>query len=115
MFLHESYFVLENDICVYRNFEAINFSGKTRSSRFVTNPKVLSFDWHCLRLDRGRKEFEHMGIDNDEKINNLEKAVIEAMTISNEADKKYDEEARRYAIMEMTLEAVEDKADDCET
>lgn len=39
----------------------------------------------------------------------------EAAAISTEADKKYDEEARRYAIMEMTLEAVEDKADDFET
>lgn len=65
--------------------------------------------------ERGRKEFEMEGIDIDDKMNRLLKDLEEAGKIAEEADKKYDEESRRYAIMEMCLEQVEDKADDCET
>lgn len=86
----------------------------------------MTLFWGCAELlfnqtfficswKRGRREFELSGVENDEKINTLEKALEEASAIASEADKKYDEESRRYAIMEMTLEAVEDKADDCET
>lgn len=64
--------------------------------------------------ERGRKELEVIGIDNDDKINALEKEALEAQAISLDADKRYDEESRRYAIMEMNLEQVEDRADAAE-
>ena len=42
-------------------------------------------------LNRGRKHLEGQGIDDDEKIGNLEKQFIEAQQIADEADKRYDE------------------------
>lgn len=65
--------------------------------------------------EKGRKTLETKGIDDDEMIGNLEKAFIEAQTIADEADKRYDESARRYAIMEVELERTEDRADAAET
>jgi len=65
--------------------------------------------------EKGRKTLETQGIDDDEMIGNLEKAFIEAQTIADEADKRYDESARRYAIMEVELERTEDRADAAET
>ena len=41
--------------------------------------------------EKGRKTLETQGIDDDEMIGNLEKAFIEAQTIADEADKRYDE------------------------
>ena len=38
-----------------------------------------------------RKQFEMQGIDDDEKIGNLEKSFLEAQAIADEADKRYDE------------------------
>jgi len=49
------------------------------------------------------------------KISNLEKQFIEAQQIADEADKRYDESARRFAIMEVDLERTEDRADAAET
>ena len=40
---------------------------------------------------RARKQFEIQGIDDDEKIGNLEKQYAEAQVIADEADKRYDE------------------------
>lgn len=65
--------------------------------------------------EKGRKIFESQGIDDDEKISGLEKQFIEAQTIADEADKRYDESSRRYAIMEVELERTEDRADAAET
>lgn len=65
--------------------------------------------------EKGRKVFESQGIDDDEKISGLEKQFIEAQTIADEADKRYDESSRRYAIMEVELERTEDRADAAET
>lgn len=55
------------------------------------------------------------GIDDDEKIGNLEKQFDEAQGIASEADKRYDESSRRFAIMEIELETTEDRADAAET
>ena len=41
--------------------------------------------------EKGRRTLEIQGIDDDEMIGNLEKAFIEAQTIADEADKRYDE------------------------
>lgn len=65
--------------------------------------------------EKGRKTFEASGIEDDEKISNLEKQFIEAQQIADEADKRYDESARRFAIMEVDLERTEDRADAAET
>jgi len=62
-----------------------------------------------------RKQFEMQGIDDDEKIGNLEKSFLEAQAIADEADKRYDESSRRFAIMEVELERTEDRADAAET
>jgi hypothetical protein len=42
-------------------------------------------------MNRARKQFEMQGIEDDEKISNLEKQFSEAQIIADEADKRYDE------------------------
>ena len=63
----------------------------------------------------GRKKFESLGFENDEKIALLEKQLAEALLIAADADKRFDETNRRLAIMEVDLERTEDRAEISET
>jgi len=65
--------------------------------------------------ENGRKKFESLGFENDEKIAILEKQLDEALLIASDADKRFDETNRRFAIMEVDLERTEDRAESAET
>jgi len=65
--------------------------------------------------ENGRKKFESLGFENDEKIALLEKQLAEALLIAADADKRFDETNRRLAIMEVDLERTEDRAEAAET
>jgi len=65
--------------------------------------------------EKGRRKFESLGFENDEKIDQLEKKLIEALVIAADADKRFDETNRRLAIMEVDLERCEDRAEIAET
>ena len=80
-----------------------------------TSEQLTNASQNSDTSEKARKGFEAQGIDDDEKIGNLEKAFVEAQSIADEADKRYDESSRRYAIMEVELERTEDRADAAET
>jgi len=65
--------------------------------------------------ENGRRKFESLGFENDEKIAVLEKQLAEALLIAADADKRFDETNRRLAIMEVDLERTEDRAEAAET
>ncbi|CAF4697042.1 unnamed protein product, partial [Rotaria magnacalcarata] len=50
----------------------------------------------------------------DERIATLEQQLAEAQLIAEDSDRKYDEVARRIAIMEVDLERAEDRAEAAE-
>ncbi len=61
-------------------------------SRLKTiSEQLLQASKNSEESERGRKTFESQGIEDDEKIGNLEKQFNEAQTIADEADKRYDE------------------------
>ncbi|XP_052101726.1 tropomyosin isoform X9 [Mytilus californianus] len=57
--------------------------------------------------ERNRKVLENLNCGNDERIDQLEKQLTEAKWIAEEADKKYEEAARKLAITEVDLERAE--------
>ena len=44
-----------------------------------------------IKTNRGRRKFESLGFENDEKMANLEKQLSEALLIAADADKRFDE------------------------
>ncbi|CAF4317867.1 unnamed protein product, partial [Didymodactylos carnosus] len=62
----------------------------------------------------GRKGLEQRTYQDDERIAQLEQQLAEAQLIAEDSDRKYDEVARRLAIMEVDLERAEDRAEAAE-
>lgn len=56
---------------------------------------------------RNRKVLENLNNASEERTDVLEKQLTEAKLIAEEADKKYDEAARKLAITEVDLERAE--------
>ncbi|XP_071169391.1 tropomyosin isoform X9 [Mytilus edulis] len=57
--------------------------------------------------ERGRKVLESRSVADDERIDALEQQLKEAKYIAEDADRKYDEAARKLAITEVDLERAE--------
>ncbi|CAF0732611.1 unnamed protein product [Didymodactylos carnosus] len=64
--------------------------------------------------ERGRKALEQRTHQDDERLAQLEQQLAEAQLIAEDSDRKYDEVARRLAIMEVDLERAEDRAEAAE-
>ncbi|CAF1621937.1 unnamed protein product [Adineta steineri] len=64
--------------------------------------------------ERGRKTLEQRTYQSDERIGTLEQQLAEAQLIAEDSDRKYDEVARRIAVMEVDLERAEDRAEAAE-
>ncbi|XP_071169389.1 tropomyosin isoform X7 [Mytilus edulis] len=59
--------------------------------------------------ERGRKVLESRSVADDERIDALEQQLKEAKYIAEDADRKYDEAARKLIVAETELERTEEK------
>ncbi|VDN09997.1 unnamed protein product [Dibothriocephalus latus] len=64
--------------------------------------------------ERNRKTLETKSISDDERIAQLEDQTKEAKSIAEDAERKYDEAARRLAITEVDLERAESRLESSE-
>jgi len=64
--------------------------------------------------ERGRKVLENRGINDDERIQSLEKELEETILMGEEADRKYEEAARKLAVTEVDLERAEARLESAE-
>ncbi|VDP26636.1 unnamed protein product [Schistosoma curassoni] len=65
--------------------------------------------------ERGRKDLEIRSIADDERLNQLEDQQKEAKYIAEDADRKYDEAARKLAIAEVDFERAEARLEAAES
>ncbi|XP_013140415.1 PREDICTED: tropomyosin-2 isoform X7 [Papilio polytes] len=65
--------------------------------------------------ERARKVLENRSLADEERMDALENQLKEARFLAEEADKKYDEVARKLVLMEQDLERAEERAEqsDC--
>ncbi|XP_030752495.1 tropomyosin isoform X8 [Sitophilus oryzae] len=61
--------------------------------------------------ERQRKALEHRSLADEERMDALENQLKEARFLAEEADKKYDEVARKLAMVEADLERAEERAE----
>ncbi|KRY66043.1 Tropomyosin [Trichinella pseudospiralis] len=61
--------------------------------------------------ERGRKSMETRSMQDEERANLLETQVLQAKLIAEEADRKYEEVARKLAMVEADLERAEERAE----
>ncbi|XP_021928050.1 tropomyosin isoform X5 [Zootermopsis nevadensis] len=65
--------------------------------------------------ERARKILESKGLADEERMDALENQLKEARFMAEEADKKYDEVARKLAMVEADLERAEERAESGES
>lgn len=58
-----------------------------------------------------RKMLEHRSISDEERMEGLESQLKEARMMAEDADRKYDEVARKLAMVESDLERAEERAE----
>lgn len=58
-----------------------------------------------------RKMLEHRSITDEERMDALENQLKEARMMAEDADRKYDEVARKLAMVEADLERAEERAE----
>lgn len=58
-----------------------------------------------------RKMLEHRTITDEERMDALENQLKEARMMAEDADRKYDEVARKLAMVEADLERAEERAE----
>ncbi|KAK3797663.1 hypothetical protein RRG08_054684 [Elysia crispata] len=63
---------------------------------------------------RGRKVLESRSVVDDERLDGLEAQLKEAKYIAEDAERKYDEAARKLAITEVDLERAETRLEAAE-
>lgn len=68
-----------------------------------------------LFVGRGRKVIENRSLKDEEKLELQEIQLREAKNIAEDADRKYEEVARKLVMVEGDLERVEERADIAET
>jgi tropomyosin-1 len=61
--------------------------------------------------ERARKVLENRSLADEERMDALENQLKEARFLAEEADKKYDEVARKLAMVEADLERAEERAE----
>lgn len=64
--------------------------------------------------ERMRKMLEHRNITDEERMDSLETQLKEARMMAEDADRKYDEVARKLAMVEADLERAEQRAEEGE-
>ena len=72
----------------------------------------MKFKKNCSHpLNRGRKVIENRSLKDEEKLEMQEVQLNEAKSIAEDADRKYEEVARKLVMVESDLERAEERAE----
>ncbi|TKR92760.1 hypothetical protein L596_007345 [Steinernema carpocapsae] len=77
----------------------------------VATEKMEEASQNCDESERVRKVMENRSFQDEERANQVEGQLKEAQMLAEEADRKYDEVARKLAMVEADLERAEERAE----
>ncbi|XP_023231560.1 tropomyosin isoform X1 [Centruroides vittatus] len=77
----------------------------------ITTQKLEEVSQAADESERMRKMLEHRSITDEERMDGLECQLKEARVMAEDADRKYDEVARKLAMVEADLERAEERAE----